>query len=126
MAPGDHVVLNVSGSGIMIESVALVGSVDGLLGKIGMSSTKVYVNRSDLSNGLKRHFDDFTSAYKSSGVSGWVARSDLIRMYAPDNFQAIRGRMSSIEACGKSTLSDDHGFMMKKDGKGKEVFVKIQ
>lgn len=90
------------------------------------SSTKIYVTRSGVKNGLKRHFDDCVSAYRSNGFSGWVSRSDLIRTYAPDNFQVIKGRMSDIEKCGTPTLSDDHGFMMKKAGRGKEIFVKIQ
>lgn len=50
---------NVSGYGLMIESVTLEGSVDGVLTKIGMSSTMVYV--------ISRSYDQMH--LKSSGAS---------------------------------------------------------
>lgn len=74
---GNGVVVNVSGSGIMIEGVSLSGSVRDVLGVVGQSINHdcVYVTRDGLEGGPRKTFDRMVAWY--TGRQGWVRRNDF-------------------------------------------------
>lgn len=101
-----------------------LGWSSGLFSANMNGSRKISVVRSGLTSGLKRHYDECVGAYKTNHLSGWVSRSNLLRMYASGNMQASRGRLSELESSGNTVFSDDYDFLMEK--RDREIFIKIR
>lgn len=104
VAPGHHVIVNISGSGLMIESVSLEGSVDGVLGKIGgVGVMNKCVTRSILKGSQQERFDSIVQWYTSNGYTDWVLRTVFINSDKP-----LAGRMTEMEekCVDPSTLSN--------------------
>ena len=100
----------------------------GIIFENGIFSERlIFVSRESLDGSKQRAYDSFVAAYNNGGFRGeWVARSVILRLYASENMQPTRGRITEIEQLGVVTYNRT-GLLFKKIPRGSltSVYVKF-